>query len=441
MGQPKTKTAAEHPHFEALPSLFRIATAMGSTLDLDPLLKLILRLTMRELHAQRGSILLFDKDSDQLKMLAARGMPRKVVEKGYIPRKGSIAEWVIEHDKPILLGDVSHDSRFTSIARERSLHSSMCVPLRAKGSVIGTINISRTRREPFTEEDLDILVVLATHAAVSIENARLYEENLKAERLATVGRTVAGISHCTKNMLTGLKGGSKIIELGCKQRDWALIEQGYDISKRSTDRIELLVLDMLDYSKERTPTRAAIDLPRLVSEVFASLAHAAQESQVKLLSRLSAACACLYADSNQLYRALLNLVTNAIDAIRESPNEGGEVEIVAERVEGDSPVVRRCLREAAGEFDLIHVRDTGVGIPPEHMPNLFHPFFSSKGSKGTGLGLAVTRKIAREHGGDVLIESQVGRGTIFTLVLPVVAPPPPEEPSANLEPPPEDDAR
>jgi len=317
----------------------------------------------------------------------------------------------------------------------------MCVPLRAKGKIIGTINISRTRREPFNDNDLEILVILATHAAVSIENARLYEENLRAERLAAVGQTVAGISHCTKNMLTGLKGGNKIVEMGCKQRDWGLVEQGWDIARRNTDRIELLVLDMLDYSKERTPSRTVVDLPRLVGDVFAGLAHAASQARVKLSSRLDPACATLFADSNQVYRALLNLVTNAIDAVRESPSGGGEVEIIAERVGADSPVVRRCLREADGQFDLVQVRDTGIGIPPEFMPNLFQPFFSSKGSKGTGLGLAVTRKMVREHGGDVGIESQVGKGTTFTLVLPVVMPAPPEELYEGLTPPPEPNSR
>ena len=423
-----------HPHFEALPSLFRICTAMGSTLELDELLRLILRLTMEELRAQQGSILLFDKSSDQLKMLASRGMPREITAKGYIPRKGSIAEWVIEHDKPLLLNDVPADKRFTSIAKRRPIRSSMCVPLRAKGSVTGTINITRTRRAKFGDQDLDTLVVLATHAAVSIETARLYEENIRTERLAAVGRTVASISHCTKNMLTGLKGGAAIIEMGTKQNNWQLVEQGRDMVKRNTERIAQMTLNMLDYSKERVPVRATFDLTRLVEEVFSSVAPIAGQARVRLTARFDAACSSLYADSMQIYRALLNLVTNAIDAVRENgAEEGGEVEIVAQRVEADSPLVARCLRGAGGQFDTIQVHDTGAGIPAEHLASLFQPFFSSKGSKGTGLGLAVTRKIAREHGGDVVVESQVGQGTTFTLVLPVV-PPVPEDHTNATEP-------
>jgi signal transduction histidine kinase len=81
------------------------------------------------------------------------------------------------------------------------------------------------------------------------------------------------------------------------------------------------------------------------------------------------------------------------------------------------------LRGARGHFDLIHVRDTGSGIPPQQLPEIFHPFSSFKGSKGTGLGLAVTQKIAREHGGEVAVESVIGQGPIFTLILPVATPP------------------
>jgi len=431
MDTPRAKHPNEQPHFEALPSLLRICTAMGSTLELKNLLNLILRLTMEELRAQQGSILLFDKESDQLKMLASRGLPREITKKGYIPRKGSIAEWVIENDKPVLLDDVGDDARFTSIAKGRPIYTSMCVPLRAKGKVPGTINITRTRRQKFTEQDLDALVVLATQAAVSIENARLYEENLKAERLAAVGRTVAAISHCTKNILTGLKGGAAIIEMARNQKDWALVELGRDMVNRNTDRIALLVLDMLDYSKERRPTRTIVDLRQLVNEIFTSVAHAAKQARARLASRLDPACQSLFADSNQIYRALLNLVNNAIEAVREGPSESGKVEVTAERVKADSPVVRRCLRGASGQYDLIRVSDTGAGIPRDLLPSLFQPFFSSKGSKGTGLGLAVTRKIAREHDGDVLVESKPGRGTVFTLVLPVVAPPTSDTPPSE----------
>ena len=405
---------------------------MGSTLDLPKLLNLTLRLTMKELRAQQGSILLFDKSSDQLKMLASRGLPRAITAKGYIPRKGSIAEWVIAHDTPLLLDDVRKDARFTSIAREREIRSSLCSPLRAQGKVIGTINITRTRSERFTDQGLDALVILATQAAMAIENARLLAENIQAARLAAIGQTVAAISHGTKNILTGLKGGVGIIEMGCGKQDWYLVEQGRLLVKSGTDRITQLAHDMLNYSKEHKPQRTLIDLPQLVQEVFTGFAQVTESARIRLVGKIEGPSSKIYADAQLLYHALLNLVTNAVEALRESsPREGGpkggEVEVSSERVDADLPsgssLVRTHLAGARGQFDLIHVRDTGAGIPPNVLRELFQPFASFKGSRGTGLGLAVTRKIAREHGGDVAVESVVGQGTTFTVILPVVSPP------------------
>ena len=407
--------------FQSPPSLFRICAAMGSTFERDSLLKLILRLTMKEQRAQQGSILLLDKGSDQLKMLASRGLPREVAESGYIPRQGSIAEWVIRHNKPLLLKDVHGDRRFTSIASQRAIRSSMCVPLRVKGKVIGTINISRTCRETFTDQDLDALIILATQAAVSIENARLHEENIQAARLAAIGRTAAAISHGTKNMLTGLKGGIGILEMGCSQENWEIVRQSFELIKRNTERISLLVLDMLEFSKDRTPERTNVSISQVISEVFTNLFYLAKEVQVRLLQRVVPGSETLYVDPTLIYRALLNLVSNGIESIRDTSPDGGEVEVVVERAGAELPVVRRCFNRSQGEFDLIHVRDTGAGIPPDQMPELFQPFSSFKGSKGTGLGLAVTRKIAREHGGDVVVESNTGAQTVFTIVLPVVS--------------------
>jgi len=435
MTSSKRSNTSDHPHFAPLPSLFRICVAMGSTLDLGKLLRLILRLTMKELRAQQGSILLFDKTSDQLKMLASRGLPRSVTEKGYIPRKGSIAEWVISNDKPLLLNDVRGGGGFTSIARARPIRSALCVPLRGHGKVIGTININRTVRGPFTDQNLDTLTILATQAAVSIENARLHEERVNAERMATIGRTVAVISHGTKNVLTCLKGGVGIMEIAWNKKDWATARQGLELVKRSTDQIAYLVHDMLNYSKERTPERVWVDLPKLVGDLFASVSELARTAKVRLAKRIETASCSISADPILFHHALLNLVTNAIEAIRESSPQGGEVEVVAERAGADSPMVRKCLRGAHGQFDLIHVRDTGAGIPPQRLATLFQPFASSKGAKGTGLGLAVTQKIAREHGGDMVVESLVGQGTTFTMILPVIPPAPKEQQPAPTSPP------
>jgi len=404
---------------EFLPPLFRICTAMGSTLDLHDLLELILHLTLEELGAQQGSILLLEENGERLRMLASHGLPPEVAARGYMPRQGSIAEWVIQHNEPLILNDVGRDPRFTSIATGRRIRSSMCVPLRAKGRVIGTINTTRAEGDEFRAEDLRTVLILATQAAVSIDNARLYERSLAAERMATLGKTVAAISHCTKNMLTGLKGGISIVDMGRRQRNWGLVEQGLEMARRNTEHISSLIFDMLEYSKDRKPSRAPFVAAELIDEVFAGVSYAAQNARIDFRSRVDPACQTIRADAHQIYRALLNLVANAVEAIQMKPVHEGEVEIAVEEMPADAPLVSECLADRKGRFVAVRVRDTGVGIAAGDRDGIFTPFFSSKGSKGTGLGLAVTRKIAREHGGEVTFESQPGQGTTFSLLLPV----------------------
>jgi signal transduction histidine kinase len=407
--------------------------AMGSTLDRDELLDLILRLTTEELQADQASILLLDEDSDQLRMLAALGLPRQVVEQGYIPRKGSIAEWVIKNDEPLILNDIASDARFTSVATSRAIRSAMCVPLRAKGKVIGTLNISRRYNGEFGESDLHKMVILATQAAVSIENARLLERNLQAQRMAMIGEMAAGISHCTRNMLTGLKGGAGIIEIGIQKQDWSYAQKGLGMVRRNTDHIANLVLDMLDYSKDRKPDGRLFELDRLIDEIIHDLACSLEGQPIQLAARIDPSCRRIHGDSDQIHRALLNLAGNAVDAILLGPGEG-RIEIVAERLAADSPLLRKC-RPADGNraFCAVHVRDTGGGIPAEHVGRIFESFFSSKGSRGTGLGLPVSRKIAREHGGDLVFETLPDKGSTFSLILPApaVAPDEPEDPAPD----------
>lgn len=408
---------------EALPaglsaSMFEICQAISSTLELQPLLDLILELVTREMRAQQGSILLLDRDGEQLRMLATRGMPREVVERGYIPRRGSIAEWVIEHAEPVILNDrVTADARFSSIASDRSIRSSMCVPLHAKGKVIGTLNIARTEiAEQFGPEDLSTVQIMASQAAVAIENARLHSELLQATRLATLGQTVSGISHCIKNILTGVKGGITIVELAFEDGDEETRRRGWEMLKRNINRISLLVLDMLDFSKSRRPVRSPVDLPALVRDVFDTLQYRADETGVRLLTDFPPGLPPMRVDPDQFFRCLLNVVGNAIDA----SNSGSEVTVRAIHLRPDETAYRMFVTDGQHAYTVIEVTDHGCGIPAHLIEKIFDPFYSTKGSKGTGLGMAVTRKIVEEHGGALQVDSQPGCGTTVRFLVPEI---------------------
>lgn len=399
--------------------LVEICQAMGSSLELREVLATLLERTLHEMRAQQGSILLFNSQTDRLEMLAAQGLPTEMVSKGYIPRKGSIAEWVIEHNQPLIINDTPTTSHYKAMDARRKIYSAMCVPLRARGKVIGTINMNRTEPEPglFVEPDLNTMVILAQMAAIFIENSRLHESNLKAERLVAVGQTVAGISHCIKNVLTGIKGGMSLMEMAAKAEKWEMLLQGMGILKRNLDRLGSIVLDMLDYSKERVPVRGPVAVYSLLEEVAGTVQPDADKYHVVLHLEADPQLPNFQADGQQLFRCLLNLAQNAVDAMHET---GGAVFLRAE-YSRDPAILAYLKDKTAPEAIVLRVADTGPGVSEENRAVLFEPFFSTKGSKGTGLGLAVTKKIIEEHGGQIVIETTAPESAVFAIILPTQA--------------------
>lgn len=396
-------------------SLLEICRAMGAGVQLKEVLDTTLRMTTKEMGAQQGSILLFDQHQDRLQMLASFGLPAEITSKGYIPRKGSIAEWVIEHKEPLVLNDSAKGKEYTALDEgRRRIYSSMCVPLIARGGVLGTINLNRTDGDlgPFSDEDLGVMLVLASQAAIYIENSRLHESLLKSERLAAIGQTVAGISHCIKNILTGMKGGFSLIKMAREHEDWEIVDQGIEILGGSVNRISSLALDMLNYSKERVPRREEVDLDEMMKEIRGVTRTKAARQETEVVVDLAPDAVHLNADSQDLFRSLLNLVENALDA----NVQGGTVTISSERSTSERSL--RRLSEPAEAAIIIRIADSGPGISEEASAQIFDPFFSTKGSKGTGLGLAVTQKIIREHGGAIEIASKPNEPAVFAIYLP-----------------------
>ncbi len=232
--------------------------------------------------------------------------------------------------------------------------------------------------------------------------AELQKELLHQERLAAIGETVAGLAHCLKNLLNGLRGGQYVIESGIASRDTEKLKAGWDLTKQGIRQVEKLVFDMLYYVKDRTPKREPTDANRVIREVIDLLKDQAAEQGVELREDLDEALGSPALDGTAIYRAILNLATNAIDACLES--ETGDL-------------VMLSSWRAPHEI-VISVQDNGVGMSQEVLSSLFTRFFSTKDGRGTGLGLPVVKKIAEEHGGVLEVDSEPGKGTTFRLRLP-----------------------
>ncbi len=402
-------------------SLFEICQAMVSPEDLGQVLDTILDLTAQTLKADAGSILLFEAGSEDLKMLAAKGLPPGVMKRGYISRKGSITERVLETSEPVIVNQTPEEKKAAESASSASaIKSALCVPLFVKGEAIGTLNLNRYGGEAdfFDDRDVKTVMILASQASICIDNARLYEENMAQARLAAIGQTVAGISHCVKNMLTGLRGGMGLVDMAAKAENWGASRKGAQLLRNNIERISLLVLDMLDYSKDKKkPIRRQSQIAPLFHEVMEITSLKAKRKSIEVEKEIEEDAQRVLLDPDQVFRCVLNLVENAIDSI----DGGGRVQMRCASVsakEIDGIFGPQTDPAGLGRVVRLTVSDTGSGISEENLTHLFEPFFSTKESRGTGLGLAVTHKIVLEHGGRVTVDSEIGKGTSFHLYFP-----------------------
>lgn len=402
------KAAALHasminePSNPRLPVLYRAAQLMGSVFDLDDLLNQILGLIFEALPVRRGYIITMVPQTQEIEIHATRSLENGNTN---APLSNTLIHHVFAHKEAILILDAQADSRFelAESIMSHEIHSAMCAPLRGREDVVGAIYVdSGAQSLRFSNADLELLTAIAWVVGVAVENARLYRENVQRERMAAIGQATAGLGHCIKNILTGIRGSGEIITRALDEKNWEYLEKGWTILSRSVERIDMLVMNMLTYSKEREPQRSLSNVNALVTEVLMAMQSRAARYHVELECPEQDPI-YINIDHRHIYRVILNLVVNGIEACE---SKGGRVVVqIAPETDG-------CR---------IKVADTGSGIPEEIRPKLFQAFVSSKGSSGTGLGLASAMKIVQEHGGKLEVIDEPGFGAVFQVFLPNVA--------------------
>jgi len=242
------------------------------------------------------------------------------------------------------------------------------------------------------------------------EIKRLEKELVKSERLAAIGQTVAGLAHGVKNILHGLEGGSYLVDLGLRKNDTEKLKSGWDMIKRNIGRTSNLVLDLLSYSKEREPVYKDCFPNDIANEICELLQNTAKENDIEIVREFDPSIDRVSMDSRVIYDVLLNLMSNAVDACLFDENTDKQWQ------------VRLMTALEKNHTVKFVVADNGAGMSPEVQEKLFTSFFSTKGHRGTGLGLMVTRKLVEEHHGKIEVTSHLGQGTVFTVRLPYEAP-------------------
>ncbi|WP_432799015.1 ATP-binding protein [Poriferisphaera sp. WC338] len=388
--------------------IYELTSLIGTVSNRNQLLEKVMDIVFNYFDADRGFILLRenpDKAIEEFQPAVVRTKAGGKESGKRIAISKTIVKYVVQKGVGVLSANAMNDERFATgdSVQSYGIRSAMCVPIKFKDRIYGVVQVdSMIKNYTYTEDQLTLLTTIGVHTGLALANARLYEARLKAERLAAVGQTVASLSHSIKNILQGMRGGADVVELGMRKNNMKVLQNGWEIVARNQHRIYELAMNMLAYSKQRKPDIVMTNLPTLLGEIVALMQKAYDSKQVALITDFDPDMPPVPLDPGGVHQAVLNLITNALDACEP---EAGVVTLHSQYLPEKQVVV-------------IQVRDNGTGMSAATRQHLFEPFHSTKGLRGTGLGLVVTKKVVEEHGGRIAVESNDEAGTTFQIILP-----------------------
>ncbi len=391
---------------EHLRIVYELAAVTSGAIDREQMLSSVMDLIFEQFTPDRGFILLQSSVNEPPEPAAVRyRQTPRTIDEGRIPVSRTIIHHVISHGEGVLSTNAMNDKRFSAgdSVQSYGIRSAVCAPIRAGARILGVIHIdSQLANFTFTDAQLQLLSAVGRYVGLALSNIELIGEHLQSERLAAVGEAMASLSHSIKNILQGLRGGADAVELAINRGDLELAKQGWPILSRNLDRIFNLTLNMLAYSRKPTLDIELLPLSSLVNDVTELMQPQCDAARVGLILDVDDDMPPVPFDANAMHQALMNLLTNALEA---SPAKTG---IITLGVHFD----------AAAHEAIVSVADNGPGIPDAIQREAFEAFVSTKGQRGTGLGLAVTRKIVEEHAGRITMESSHQTGTRVTIHLP-----------------------
>ncbi|MBC7251140.1 MAG: GAF domain-containing protein [Anaerolineae bacterium] len=418
--------ALEMAHLDAqasrageLAALNELAAALSSTLDLEHILTLGIEGISHTLGGE-FSLLLLTAGSNQavdLRWVAQGSMPLPKPPAD-LEQCAPIAQ-VLSSAKPLLLNNEPADEPLlTQLSTSLSFpcYTALLVPLIARDRVLGAAAvINKLDGDLFQEDDLSLLGSMAASVAMAVENARLYAEvkgvaeELRASqarlvqsvKLAAMGKLAASIAHEINNPLQAVQSCMYLVAEAADPQDPNT--RYLDIARQELDRIARIVQRMLDFYRPGDEGRRPTAVGALLDDVLTLMHKQLEQGHVQVQTDYEPDLPIVMAVADHLKQVFLNIILNALEAMP----QGGLLRISTSAHQAEDG--QRTVS--------IAFQDTGVGIPEEALDQIFDPFYSTRPG-GTGLGLAVSYDIVARHGGRIEVESQVGQGSTFTVILP-----------------------
>lgn len=404
----------ENERTRRLERLLEISRTLSAALDLESFLNSLLSAASELTDCEVASILDIEEDGEQLRFLAVSGFHRDALRTVKVPLENSVAGWVFQNGQAAIIPDVAAEPRHFKAADQASefiTRSLMAVPILYQGEMLGVLEaVNKTGDAQYTEEDLAVLETLASLAAVAIQNTRLSVKVHKSgEEMAQLDRMksdfIAIASHELRTPLGLILGYSTFLR--------EVVQPDYraqlDIIVRNAMRLKEIIdsISNMDNVQRGVASlrRRSVSIKHIIEEVLDSFNQEARAKRVSLRSDTGSDDLLLECDASKITIAISNLVKNALAFV----NPGGHVFIAAESIPG---------------YVKVSVIDDGIGIPPQDLPHIFERFYQveshlTRKHGGMGLGLSVTRVMVEMHGGRVWAESVEGKGSNFTIILPL----------------------
>lgn len=411
-GVDPAEVAADH-----LRVIYALTAITARIVDKRQLLDAVMVLIFNEFMPERGVIMIpgATKESPMVPGIIRYATPPQDEDAARIHVSTTILKAAMDGDG-VLSTNAMQDPRFAAgdSVQQYQIRSAICSPITFGNQVFGAIYIdSSTVHHAFTREQLALLNAIGQHTGLALANADEHLKRVNSERMAAIGETVASLSHSIKNILQGLKGGADVVEIGLHKGDLDISRNGWGILRRNLDRIASLTMNMLTFSRKLQLQLEMTQINKLARDCAQLLEGVCAEKGVALIVDADPEMPPISVDPSLIHQAIMNLVSNAIEAVE--PETGAvTVRVSFNESRPDTSRAGAVLRPTV----VVSVIDNGPGISQDRLAWIFEPFNTTKGLKGTGLGLAVTKRIAYEHKGRIRVESTPGAGTVFRVILP-----------------------
>ncbi|HEY4613451.1 MAG TPA: ATP-binding protein [Bacteroidota bacterium] len=377
--------------------LIEASKSINSTIDLEKLLGLILGAASKGLGADRGTVYLVDDLKGELWSKVAGGDGMKEIR---LPIGKGIAGHVAKTGEVINIPDAYADSRFNPDVDKATgyrTRNMLCMPLKNKdGKIIGVFQLLNKSEGSFDEGDVQFIEALSAHASVAIENARQAQELVQSERLSAVGRMASTIIHDIKNPMGTLRVYAQVMKKKSGNEEAGKLA---DEMIRQVDRFVNMAQEILDFSKGVSSTNMQdLDFAEVMNSVLDFIEKDLNKNNIQLV-RKAEFKGVVKLDQDKLVRVFYNIASNARDAM---PN-GGTLTVVTAPENG---------------FVKVDFVDSGTGMPEEVRKRIFEPFVTFGKKHGTGLGMAIVKKVVDDHRGKIEIISEMGKGTTIRIQIP-----------------------